>query len=224
MKKLLLAMCSAFMLSSLGTVSVCAAQNADKVYVPTYDETTGEVIVNHDLDKVDVERVPALEKLVEVIDVPESKVDANKIYKKSYNSGKSFKTLDFSDYNGILLPIYGGVPCGELGYLDDNLEGYVEIPESLIGSDSYFVLQADGDSMINAGINDEDLLIIRKQDSAEDGDIVVAFVDSEVTLKRYYKLNDIQAYKLHPENEAYDDKIVKDCRVLGVAIKILKDL
>lgn len=134
------------------------------------------------------------------------------------------KDYDFSDYNGILLPIYGGVPCGELGYLDDNLEGYVEIPESLIGSDSYFVLQADGDSMINAGINDEDLLIIRKQDSAEDGDIVVAFVDSEVTLKRYYKLNDIQAYKLHPENEAYDDKIVKDCRVLGVAIKILKDL
>ena len=140
-------------------------------------------------------------------------------------SGRRYdKDYEFTGAEGTLMPIYGGIPCGELGYLDDNIEGYVEIPESLIGTGSYFVLQADGDSMIGAGINDSDLVIIRKHDYADDGDIVVAFVDSKVTLKRYYKLRDIKAYRLHAENEAYEDKIVKDCQVLGVAVKILKDL
>jgi repressor LexA len=134
------------------------------------------------------------------------------------------KDYEFIGSEGELIPIYGGIPCGELGYLDDNVEGYVEIPESLIGTGSYFVLQADGDSMVGAGINASDLVIIRKQNYADDGDIVVAFVDSEVTLKRYYKLRDIKAYRLHAENDMYEDKIVKDCQVLGVAVKILKDL
>ena len=134
------------------------------------------------------------------------------------------KDFEFTGEEGSLMPIYGGIPCGELGYLDDNIEGYVEIPNGLIGTGAYFVLQADGDSMVGAGINDSDLVIIRKQDYADDGDIVVAFVDSKVTLKRYYKLRDIKAYRLHAENEAYEDKIVKDCQVLGVAVKILKDL
>ena len=134
------------------------------------------------------------------------------------------KDYEFIGSEGELIPIYGGIPCGELGYLDDNVEGYVEIPESLIGTGSYFVLQAVGDSMVGAGINDSDLVIIRKQNYADDGDIVVAFVDSEVTLKRYYKLRDIKAYRLHAENDMYEDKIVKDCQVLGVAVKILKDL
>lgn len=134
------------------------------------------------------------------------------------------KDFEFTGAEGRLMPIYGGIPCGELGYLDDNIEGYVEIPNGLIGTGAYFVLQADGDSMVGAGINDSDLVIIRKQDYADDGDIVVAFVDSKVTLKRYYKLRDIKAYRLHAENEAYEDKIVKDCQVLGVAVKILKDL
>ena len=134
------------------------------------------------------------------------------------------KDFEFTGAEGRLMPIYGGIPCGELGYLDDNIEGYVEIPNGLIGAGTYFVLQADGDSMVGAGINDSDLVIILKQDYADDGDIVVAFVDSKVTLKRYYKLRDIKAYRLHAENEAYEDKIVKDCQVLGVAVKILKDL
>lgn len=134
------------------------------------------------------------------------------------------KDFEFTGAEGRLMPIYGGIPCGELGYLDDNIEGYVEIPNGLIGTGAYFVLQADGDSMVGAGINNSDLVIIRKQDYADDGDIVVAFVDSKVTLKRYYKLRDIKAYRLHAENEAYEDKIVKDCQVLGVAVKILKDL
>ena len=141
------------------------------------------------------------------------------------NLGRRYdKDFEFTGAEGSLMPIYGDIPCGELGYLDDNIEGYVEIPNGLIGTGEYFVLQADGDSMIGAGINDTDLVIIRKQDYADDGDIVVAFVDSKVTLKRYYKLRDIKAYRLHAENEAYEDKIVKDCQVLGVAVKILKDL
>ena len=79
--------------------------------------------------------------------------------------------------------------------MDDNIEGYVEIPNGLIGTGAYFVLQADGDSMVGAGINDSDLVIIRKQDYADDGDIVVAFVDSKVTLKRYYSQTLLQTTK-----------------------------
>ena len=126
-----------------------------------------------------------------------------------------------------IFPVYGDISCGYPRFLDDEIESYLEIPESMIGQGEFFVLRAKGDSMIGADINNGDLVLVRKQSYAEDGQIVVAFTDEydeEVVLKRYFELKDKKLYKLHPENPDYDDIIVGKCAVIGVAIKILKDI
>ena len=79
--------------------------------------------------------------------------------------------------------ILGAVPCGPLTEVEEYVEGYVRLPESLIGHGKFFLLTASGNSMVGAGIQDGDLVLIRQQETAEIGDIVVALVDNEVTLK-----------------------------------------
>ena len=76
--------------------------------------------------------------------------------------------------------------------------------------------------MIEAGICDGDLILIRNQDTADNGNIVVAIVDGEATLKRYYKEKDY--VRLHPENKNMEDIIVQNCKIQGVAVKIIKNL
>ena len=139
-------------------------------------------------------------------------------YEKDWNSS------NLSNKRNLLLTIYGKVSCGKLKFIDDNVEGFVEIPSSFLGEDKYFVLKSDGDSMINAGIKKGDLLVIKMQSHAENGDIAVVELDNKVTLKRFYKLEDKHQYKLHPENEKYDDIYLEKCNILGVAVKIIKDI
>ena len=78
--------------------------------------------------------------------------------------------------------------------------------------------------MINAGIDDGDLVIIRQQDTANEGQIVVALIDNEATLKRYYLDNKKKKIRLHPENDELDDMFFDEIAIQGVAVKILKDL
>ena len=78
--------------------------------------------------------------------------------------------------------------------------------------------------MINAGIDDDDIVIVRKASEADDGDIVVALVDNENTLKRLYRDEKHRKIILHPENPNYEDIVVESCEIQGVAIKVLKDL
>ena len=139
-------------------------------------------------------------------------------YEKDWNSS------NLSNKRNLLLTIYGKVSCGKLKFIDDNVEGFVEIPSSFLGEDKYFVLKSDGDSMINAGIKKGDLLVIKMQSHAENGDIAVVELDNKVTLKRFYKLEDKHQYKLHPENEKYDDIYLEKCNILGIAVKIIKDI
>ena len=137
---------------------------------------------------------------------------------------KDWNSSNLSNERNLLLTIYGKVSCGKLKFIDDNVEGFVEIPSSFLGEDKYFVLKSDGDSMINAGIKKGDLLVIKMQSHAENGDIAVVELDNKVTLKRFYKLEDKHQYKLHPENEKYDDIYLEKCNILGVAVKIIKDI
>lgn len=95
---------------------------------------------------------------------------------------------------------------------------------SLFGRGEFFALQASGDSMINAGINDGDLVLIRKQNTAEEGEIIVALVDDETTLKRFYRDKKNKRFILHPENEKYDDIIVDNLVIQGIVTKVLKDV
>ncbi len=83
---------------------------------------------------------------------------------------------------------------------------------------------ASGESMIDVGIEDGDLVVIRKQDTANEGDIVVALVDYEATLKRFYMDILNRRIILHPENKMMKDIYVDNCMIQGVAVKVIKDL
>lgn len=129
----------------------------------------------------------------------------------------------------IALPILGVVSCGIPKYAEENIEEYAQVPASWFGSGEFFALRADGQSMINAGIDKGDLVIIRKQETANPGQIVVALIDNEeATLKRYRPREDEQYIDLVPENDAFKVRTVDlSCETLiiqGVAVKVLKDL
>lgn len=124
-------------------------------------------------------------------------------------------------FNGV--SVVGEVACGEPIFAEENVEEVISLPERFTGKGEFFFLRAKGESMINAGINHGDLVLIRKQSTAEQGQIVVALCeDSEATLKRFYK--EKGKVILHPENDSMEDIIVSDCQIQGVAIKVIKDL
>ena len=122
------------------------------------------------------------------------------------------------------IPIVGVVPCGPLTECDEYIEGYIRLPESLIGQGKFYLFNATGTAMIDAGIDDGDLVLVRQQDTAEVGDIVVALADNENTLKRLEYNERKGRYYLHPENETMEDIYVENLAVQGVAVKVLKDL
>lgn len=123
-----------------------------------------------------------------------------------------------------MTPILGKVSCGVPKFAEENIEEYVRLPVALFGRGQFFILRANGDSMIEADINDGDLVLIRQQNYADEGQIVVALMDDEATLKRYYPEPEKQRIRLHPENSQMDDILVSDCIIQGVAVKVLKDL
>ena len=124
--------------------------------------------------------------------------------------------------NMLYVPLLGSVSCGIPKFAEENIEEYVCLPESLFGRGEFFLLRARGDSMIGAGIEDGDLVLIRQQSTAEYNQIVVALVDDEATLKRFRPKEDHIC--LHPENNRYEDIIVDSCLIQGVAVKVIKDL
>ncbi len=129
----------------------------------------------------------------------------------------------------ISLPILGAVSCGIPKYAEENIEEYVQVPASWFGPGEFFALRADGQSMIDAGIDNGDLVIIRKQEYAESGQIVVALIDNEdATLKRYRPREGGQYIDLVPENDKFKVRTVdlsyETMIIQGVAVKVLKDL
>lgn len=123
------------------------------------------------------------------------------------------------------LPIVGDIACGTPILAEQNIESYLTISGNFLGTGNYFVLMAKGNSMINAGIENGDYVVVRQQPSAEEGQIVVAMVDDcECTLKRYYKDNKNKKIRLHPENDDMEDMFFDNIAIQGVAIKVIKNL
>lgn len=121
------------------------------------------------------------------------------------------------------VPILGAVSCGLPKFAEENIEEYVKLPVSMFGRGDFFILRAKGDSMINAGVEDGDLVVVRKANTANYNQIVVALIgEDEATLKRFRP--DGEVVRLHAENPNYDDIVVDDCVIQGVAVKVLKDL
>ena len=120
--------------------------------------------------------------------------------------------------------LLGSVPCGVPTLEEEYAEEFVSLPVSMFGKGTFFMLRASGESMIDAGISTGDLVLVRKQSEAKDGDIVVALVENENTLKRYFVDKENKQIRLHPENKNMKDIIVQDCKIQGVAVKVIKDL
>ena len=123
----------------------------------------------------------------------------------------------------VLVPILGCVSCGIPKFAEENIEEYVRLPIALFGKGDFFILRANGDSMVEANIDHGDLVVIRQQSHAEEGQIVVALIEDEATLKRYYPEPDLHRVRLHPENQNLQDIFVNDCGIQGVAVKVIKN-
>lgn len=126
----------------------------------------------------------------------------------------------------IKLPLLGNVACGEPIYADEDRESYI-----MIGTDikADFCLKCQGDSMINARINDGDIVFVRKQDIVNNGEIAVVIIDDEATLKRFYYYKEQNLVILKPENPKYEDIVLSgdklnEVKVLGKAIAFQSDI
>lgn len=123
------------------------------------------------------------------------------------------------------IPLLGEIACGTPIFAIENIECYLNIPDLSGNLNEYFGLRAKGDSMINAGIDDGDVVICKKQNYAEQGEIVVALCDKEeATLKRFYKDSENKRIILKPENDNMESMYFDNIDIQGVAKKVIKDL
>lgn len=118
------------------------------------------------------------------------------------------------------VPILGPVAAGAPITAIEDIEGYVPFDGSMFGSDDLFALRIEGQSMIEIGIFDGDLVIVEKTSTASNGEIVVALVEDEATVKRFFKEHG--HYRLQPENEAYEPIIVDEVNILGKVIAAIR--
>ena len=123
------------------------------------------------------------------------------------------------------LPVVGSIICGGPAGEEEQILGTLDFPVSLLGKGEFFVLRAYGDSMVEAGIEAGDLVIVRREHTASPGRIVVALdEEGQTTLKRLAYNRSRGRYYLHPENEAYSDIYPAELRIQGVAVKVIKEL
>ncbi len=125
------------------------------------------------------------------------------------------------------IPLVGAISCGIPLLEEEHIEEYVSLPTSIFGRGEFFLLKANGDSMIESGIDHGDLVLIRRQSEAKEGQIVVALVNNENTLKRYFVDRENNCIRLHPENRKMKDIIVDNknsCMIQGVAVNVIKSL
>ena len=116
----------------------------------------------------------------------------------------------------VNVPIGGKVAAGEPIPAVENIENYFPIPAEFMPNEPTFILQVQGESMINAGILDGDYVLVQQQPTANDGDMVVALVDDSATVKTFYKENGY--YRLQPENDFMDPIIVSEVMIMGKVI------
>lgn len=123
--------------------------------------------------------------------------------------------------NAVKVPLIGTVAAGEPIFAQENYEDFFSVPSNLFGTEGLFMLTVKGDSMIKIGILNGDKVIVRKQETAENGEIVVALVDDSATVKRFYKRNG--KFILHPENDEMEDFIYDNVSVLGKVVGLLRN-
>ena len=128
-------------------------------------------------------------------------------------------------YNGrelVDVPVIGKITAGAPILVVENVTDTFPIPIDFVGNSESFMLTVRGESMIEAGILDGDYILVKRQNSARNGQIVVALIEDEATVKTFYKEKDY--IRLQPENSTMDPIIVPDCKILGVVGGVFRKL
>jgi repressor LexA len=118
------------------------------------------------------------------------------------------------------LPLVGRVAAGAPVLAEENIEDYIDVPVIAGGDAGEYVLRVHGDSMKDAGILEGDFVVVRPQDTANDGEIIVALVGEEATVKRFFKESD--HIRLQPENDALEPIRVRDVQILGRVVGVCR--
>ena len=118
------------------------------------------------------------------------------------------------------LPIVGQVAAGQPVLAEENIEEYVPVPQIAGGDEGEFVLRVKGDSMVGAGIFEGDYVVVRPQETATDGEIVVALVEDEATVKRFFREED--HVRLQPENDTFAPIRSRDVQLLGRVVGVCR--
>lgn len=120
----------------------------------------------------------------------------------------------------VSVPLVGQVAAGIPILAEEHIEEYIPLPQNMFHKDGMFLLNVVGESMINAGILPNDKVIVQQTNTASNGDIVVALIDQSATVKRFFKEQD--HIRLQPENDFMQPILVKDVKILGVVIGLLR--
>ena len=196
-------------------------RSKDKMLMAKIEQFVSDFIDNYGAS-------PTMQEVADGVGV--SKATVHRYISKMCEDG----TINFSGWRtikttktktqAISVPVLGEIACGIPKFAEENIEEYVRLPVALFGQGQFYILRAYGDSMVEAGIDDGDLVLIRQQATAEEGQIVVALIEDEATLKRFYPEPENHRIRLHPENSYMKDIFVDKCEIQGVAVKVLKDL
>jgi repressor LexA len=149
-----------------------------------------------------------------------------RLEKKGLIARDSMKPRAISLSSGLLradivsVPVVGRVTAGVPILASENIEDYISIPNILLGDGEHYILGVRGDSMVDAGILDGDFVVIKKQQDANNGDIVVAMIDDEATVKRFYRENN--HIRLQPENQTMQPILCKQVTILGKVVSLYR--
>ena len=131
-------------------------------------------------------------------------------------------TFNLNRREMVNVPILGNVAAGEPLFAEENIEDYFPIPAEMVPNSEVFMLHVRGESMINVGILDGDNVLVQQQNTAKDGEMVVALVEDSATVKTFYKEDGY--IRLQPEDDTMEPIIVPDCQILGKVFGIFRFL
>ena len=139
---------------------------------------------------------------------------------KLFKSPNKNRAVSFKKSSSVNIPLLGVVTAGQPIFAYENYEDYYSFPAGSFRGEDLFMLRIQGTSMIDAGICDGDKVIVRKQQTADNGDIVVALLGDSATVKRFFKKDG--HIVLHPENETMEDIIAEDVVILGKVVGLVR--
>ena len=203
--------------------------------MPKLDDNRKIIILNHINEYYEQHnRTPAVRDISAGTGIPVTSVQRYLVALKEsgtldYNGRRSISTARMKkECEHYSVPVLGRVACGPGDYEEENIIEYIRLPESLVGKGEFFALVAKGHSMVGVGIDEGDCVIVRKQNTAKAGDIVVALYDCGLNnLKKLCYDDDRQRYYLYSCNadqETYAPIYVDELQVQGVAVRVMHNL